>query len=47
MINADGGKKARGALQAAVLGVSPSFIAAIFIDDVLLSLHHPYLLQSV
>jgi hypothetical protein len=31
MINAGGGKEARGALQAAVLGVFPSFIAAIFI----------------
>jgi hypothetical protein len=27
--------------------VFPSFIAAIFIDDVLRSLHHPYVLQSL
>jgi hypothetical protein len=46
-INAYGGKEARGGLQAAGLGVSPSFIAAIFIDDVLRSLHHPYVLQSL
>jgi hypothetical protein len=26
------------------LGVFPSFIAAIFVDDVLRSLHHPYVL---
>jgi hypothetical protein len=45
-INAGRGKEARG-LQAAGLGVFPSFIAAIFIDDVLRSLHHPYVLQSV
>jgi hypothetical protein len=45
-INTGGGKEARG-LQAAGLGVFPSFIAAIFIDDVLHSLHHPYVLQSV
>jgi hypothetical protein len=42
--NASGGKEARG-LQAADLAVFPSFIAAIFIDDVLRSLHHPYVLQ--
>jgi hypothetical protein len=42
-----GGKEARGGLQAAGLGVFPSFIAAIFIDDVLQSLHHPYVLQSM
>jgi hypothetical protein len=47
MINTDGGKVARGGLQAVGLGVSPSFITAIFIDDVLRSLHHPYVLQSV
>jgi hypothetical protein len=46
-INAGGGKEARGGLQAAGLGVFPSFITAIFIDDVLRSLHHPYVLQSV
>jgi hypothetical protein len=34
-INAGGGKEARGGLQAAGLGVFPSFITAIFIDDVL------------
>jgi hypothetical protein len=45
-INAGGGKEARG-LQAAGLGVFPSFIAAIFIDDVLWSLHHPNVLQSL
>jgi hypothetical protein len=46
-INAGGGKEARGGLQAADLGVFPIFIAAIFIDEVLRSLHHPYVLQSV
>jgi hypothetical protein len=46
-INAGRGKEARGGLQAAVLGVFPSFIATIFIDDVLRSLHHPYVLQYV
>jgi hypothetical protein len=46
-INTDGGKEARGGLQAAGLGVFPNFIAAIFIDDVLWSLHHPYVLQFV
>jgi hypothetical protein len=46
-INAGGGKEARGGLQAAGLGVFPSFIAFIFIDDVLRSLHHPCVLQSV
>jgi hypothetical protein len=46
-INAGGGKEARGRLQAAGLGVFPSFIAAIFIGDVLRSLHHPYALQSM
>jgi hypothetical protein len=40
-------EEAREGLQAAGLGVFPSFIAAIFIDDVLRSLHHPYLLQSL
>jgi hypothetical protein len=46
-INAGGEKEERGGLQAAGLGVFPSFIAVIFIDDVLRSLHHPYVLQSV
>jgi hypothetical protein len=46
-INTGGEKEARGGLQAAGLGVFPSFIAAIIIDDVLKSLHHPYVLQSV
>jgi hypothetical protein len=46
-INTGGGKEARGGLQAAGLGVFPSFIAAIFINDILWSLHHPYVLQSV
>jgi hypothetical protein len=46
-INTGGGKEARGGLQAASLGVFPSFITTIFIDDVVLSLHHPYVLQSV
>jgi hypothetical protein len=46
-INTGGGKEAREGLQVAGLGVLPSFIAAIFIDDVLLSLHHPYVLQSL
>jgi hypothetical protein len=46
-INAGGKKEARGGLQAAGLGVLPSSIAAIFIDDVLWSLLHPYVLQSV
>jgi hypothetical protein len=45
-INTGGGKEARG-LQAAGLGVFPSFIAPIFINDVLQSLHHPYVLQSL
>jgi hypothetical protein len=46
-INTGRGKEARGGLQAAGLGVFPTFIAAIFIDDVLQSLHHSYVLQSV
>jgi hypothetical protein len=46
-INAGREKEARRGLQAAGLGVFPSFFAAIFIDDVLRSLHHPYVLQSV
>jgi hypothetical protein len=46
-INAGGEKEERGGLQAAGLGVFPSSIATIFIDDVLRSLHHPYVLQSV
>jgi 2-iminoacetate synthase ThiH len=45
-INVGGGKEARERLQAAGLGVFPSFIATIFIDDVLRSLHYPYVLQS-
>jgi hypothetical protein len=47
MINAGRENEARGGLQAPGLGVFPSSIAAIFIDDVLRSLHHPYVLQSV
>jgi hypothetical protein len=43
-INVDAGKEAREGLQAAGLGVFPSFIAAIFVNDVLRSLHHPYVL---
>jgi hypothetical protein len=39
--------EARGGLQAAGPGVFPSFIATIFVDDVLRSLHHPYVLQSL
>jgi hypothetical protein len=46
-INTGRGKEARGGLQAAGLGVFPTFIAAIFIDDVLQSLHHPYVLPSM
>jgi hypothetical protein len=46
-INAGGWNETRGGLQAACLGVLPSFIAAIFIDDVLRSLYHPYVLQSL
>jgi hypothetical protein len=46
-INAGGGKEARRGRQAAGLGVFPRFIAAIFIDDVLRNLHHPYVLQFV
>jgi hypothetical protein len=46
-INTSGEKEARGGLQAAGLGVFPSSIADIFIDNVLRSLHHPYVLQSV
>jgi hypothetical protein len=46
-INVGGGKEAREGLQTSGLGVFPSFIAAIFIDDVLRSLHHPYVLQSL
>jgi hypothetical protein len=44
-INTGGGKEARGGLQAAGLGAFLSFIAAIFIDGILRSLHHPYVLQ--
>jgi hypothetical protein len=43
-INISRGNESREGLQVAVLGVFPSFIAAIFIDDVLWSLHHPYVL---
>jgi hypothetical protein len=46
-INTGGGKEARGGLQAAGLGVFPSFITVIFMDDVLRSLHHPFVLQYV
>jgi hypothetical protein len=46
-INVGGGKEARGGLQADGLGVFLSFIAAIFIDDFLWSLHHPYVFQSL
>jgi hypothetical protein len=46
-INAGGGKEARGGLQATSLGLFPTFIAAIFIDDVLRSLHHLYVVQPV
>jgi hypothetical protein len=46
-INVSGGNEAREGLQAVDLGVFPSFIAAIFIDDVLQSLNHPYVLQSL
>jgi hypothetical protein len=46
-INVGGGKEAREGLQAASLGVLRSFIATIFIDDILRSLHHPYVLQSL
>jgi hypothetical protein len=46
-INASEGKEAREGLQAAGLGMFPSFVAAILIDDVLQSLHNPYVLQSV
>jgi hypothetical protein len=45
-INVGGGKEAREGLQAAGLGMFPSFTVAIFIDNVLRSLHHPYVLQS-
>jgi hypothetical protein len=46
-INVGGGKEAREGLQAAGLGVFPSFIAAFFIDDILRSFHHAYVLQSL
>jgi hypothetical protein len=46
-INVGEGKEARGGLQATGLGVFASFTAAIFIDDVLRSLHHPYVFQSL
>jgi hypothetical protein len=41
-----GGRKRR-TIQAIDLGVFSSFITAIFIDDVLRRLHHPYVLQSL
>jgi hypothetical protein len=47
MIKVGGGREAREGLQATGLGVFPSFIAAIFIDGVLWSLHHSYVLQSL
>jgi hypothetical protein len=40
-INVSGGKEAREGLQDAGLAVFPSFVATIFINDVLWSLHHP------
>jgi hypothetical protein len=43
-INTGGGKEARGGLQAVGLGVFPSFIATIFVDNVLQRFHHPYVL---
>jgi hypothetical protein len=46
-INTGRGKEERGGLQAVGLGVFPSFITAIFINDVLQSLHQPYVLQSM
>jgi hypothetical protein len=46
-INVGGEKEARGGLQAVDLGVFPSFITAIFIDDILRRFHHPYVLQSL
>jgi hypothetical protein len=44
---ADGMKQEEDELQAASLGVFASFIVAIFIDDVLRSLYHPFVLQSL
>jgi hypothetical protein len=46
-INVSKGREAREGLEAAGQGVLPSFIAAIYIDDVLRSHHHPYVLQSL
>jgi hypothetical protein len=46
-INVGGGKEAREGPQAAGLVVFPSFIAAILIDDIIRSLHHSYVLQSL
>jgi hypothetical protein len=46
-INTGGGKEAREGLQVAGLEVFPSFIATIYIDGVLRSLHHPYVHQSM
>jgi hypothetical protein len=46
-INIGGGKEAREGIQAAGPGVFPSFIISIFIDDVLRSIHHHYVLQSL
>jgi hypothetical protein len=46
-INAGGWKEAKRVLLAIGLGVFLSFIASIFIDDVLQRFHHPYVLQSL
>jgi hypothetical protein len=46
-INIGGAKEAREGLQDVGLVVFPSLIAVIFIDDVVRSLHHPYVLQSL
>jgi hypothetical protein len=46
-INIGGGKEARRGPQVVGLGVFPSFVTTIFVDDVLRSLHHPYVLQSL
>jgi hypothetical protein len=46
-INVGEGKEARDGLQATGLGVFPSFITSIFIDDILRTVHHPYVLQSL
>jgi hypothetical protein len=44
---ADGMKQEEDELQATSLGVFASFIVTIFIDDVLRSLYHPFVLQSL